>query len=96
MSSVDILLSVAVASTRHEIPSPEVALRSCYEGAPPLRFASRIFIAIVVSLLSTNAWANNIQLFQTVFGTDFVSAGVGGMRNTGGAHTITVTGVTVR
>ena len=58
------------------------------------RTSSFIAIAAVVSLLSTNAWANDIQLSQTVYSTDFVSAGVGGMRNTPGPHTITVAGVT--
>jgi hypothetical protein len=38
------------------------------------------------------AAANNIQFHRTVFGTDFVSAGVGGMRNVG-SGTIALSGV---
>ena len=55
---------------------------------------SIIALAVLVSLLGTRAWANDIAFLETVFSTDFVSAGAGGLRSTGGAHPITISGVT--
>lgn len=42
---------------------------------------------------ANKAAAGGIPLLGTVYDTDFVSAGVGGMRNTPGFHDITLTGV---
>lgn len=53
-----------------------------------MRFARGCLIFTVVMAVwlaaVPKAAANNIAFFQTVAGTDWVTAGVGGMRNTAG------------